>query len=101
MNATKYLDRLKYMNELVKTRRTGSVKELAGRLRISESHLYRLIKDMKDMGAPIEFCRQSNCYYYTREYNLNVKYSVEEISEKGVRKIYGGFFRKKPLTIFL
>ena len=43
MHAIKYLDRLKRINELTKTKTTGKPKELARKLGISESHLYRYI----------------------------------------------------------
>jgi biotin operon repressor len=101
MHAIKYLDRLKYINKLIKTGSTGSAKEFARKLNISESHLYRLIKELKDMGAPIEFCRHSNCYCYTEEFDLEVNHSIKLISKKEIRIISGGFFMKKPLTVFI
>ncbi|WP_321295586.1 HTH domain-containing protein [Marinifilum fragile] len=100
MNAIKYLDRLKQINELIKNQSTGTPKELSQKLSISESHLYRCINEMKEMGVPVDYCRRSSCYYYTTEFDLKVSYSIQLISEKECRKISGGFSMKKSSLLF-
>lgn len=100
MYSIKYLDRLKRINELVKAKKTGSPKELAQKLGISVSHLHRCINEMKEMGVPVDFCRYSNSYYYNKEFDLRVTYSIKLVSEEECRQISGGFSIKKSSLLF-
>ena len=43
---------------------TGKPQEFAQRIGIAESTLYKYLKLMKEMGAPINFCRSRNSYKY-------------------------------------
>ena len=100
MHAIKYLDRLKRINKLTKTKTTGNPKELARKLGISESHLYRYIEEIKEMGVPINYCRYANSYYYTKAFDLSVNYSIKLISEEECKQISAGFSIKKASLLF-
>lgn len=100
MHPIKYLDRLKRINELVRANKTGLPKELSQKLGISVSHLHRCINEMKEMGVPIDFCRHSNTYYYSKEFDLRVSYSIKLVSEEECRQISGGFSIKKSSLLF-
>lgn len=62
-----YIERLRYLDYLIQTKATGTVKQLAKKLDISEISVLKFIKAMKELGCPIKFCRRRNCYYYTEE----------------------------------
>lgn len=71
MTFLKQLERYKKLDDLIKNENTGSPIELANRLEISRSHLYRLIGILKDYGAEINYCRRNNTFRYNDYFNLN------------------------------
>ncbi|NOU59357.1 bacteriocin [Marinifilum caeruleilacunae] len=91
MYKVKSLDRLKQINDLVREQKTGSPKEFAKKLGISESHLYKCLSEIKEMGLPIAYSTVCTSYYYSEELELEVMYSVKVISTKELKKIEGGF----------
>ena len=72
MSLPKHLDRTRRMDRLIRFKRTGTPRQFADRLGISLSLLYRLLGELKAMGAPIHYChlRQSYAYYERVELRL-------------------------------
>jgi predicted DNA-binding transcriptional regulator YafY len=66
--------RLKYIDLLISRSATGTPKNLAQKLNISEITVYRYIREMKELGAPIKYCRSCNSYKYTEE---QYKFEIE------------------------
>lgn len=58
----KQLERYKKLDELIKQEQTGTPNELANELKISRSHLYRLIEELKDVGAIIGYSRKFSTF---------------------------------------
>ncbi|PHL00120.1 hypothetical protein CGL56_03500 [Neolewinella marina] len=60
------------MHNLIKFRRTGTPDQFAERIGVSRSLLFRLLGELKDMGAPIHYChlRKSYTYYGSVELQL-------------------------------
>jgi len=59
---------IKKLHEYIKTERTGSPKELANKLAVSERTVYNYISYMKiEMNAPIVFDNQKGNYFYERD----------------------------------
>ena len=100
MKSFEQLERLKRMNRLIKEERTGSPQEFAKRLGVSKSHLYRCIEEVRELGAPIRFCRTRQTYFYKNEFELKVSYSVQLISEQMTKKIAGGYHLKNTSLLF-
>lgn len=67
MQFKKYVSRMQYLQELIEKQRTGTPKELADRLGISERMLYRYIETLKSGERPIEFCRKRRSYFFLQE----------------------------------
>lgn len=67
----KQLERYKNLNNLIEQENTGTPIELAEKLEISRSHLYRLLDNLKDYGAKIKYCRKKNTFQYTEPFNFN------------------------------
>lgn len=65
MQFEKYVGRMKYLQELIEKQGTGTPKELAGRLGISERMLYRYIEEFKTSEKPVEFCRRRKSYVFS------------------------------------
>ncbi|WP_439183098.1 hypothetical protein [Carboxylicivirga taeanensis] len=94
------LERLKQINELIKSKSTGKPKEFSKKIGISESHLYRCINEIKEMGAPIKFCRKRDSYYYDKPFEIKVNYSIELITEEESKQIKAGFQLKNTSLLF-
>lgn len=62
-----FLSRLQNLDRLIRIKATGTPQQLADKLSISERTLYETLELMKDLGAPIKYCRHSQRYYYTDE----------------------------------
>lgn len=61
----KYIVRLLTLDKLIQRKSTGTPKDLAERLNISESTVYRLLKLLRnDMGLKIKYCHKSKSYTY-------------------------------------
>ena len=92
-----YIERLKYVDFLIKTRATGNLTTLSKKLNLSKSHTVTFLKEMKDYGFPIQFSRKLGYYYYTKdgEYLRNLFQDKKiqnqiELSRNELRKISGG-----------
>ena len=82
MSLLKYIERLKRMDDLIRRKATGNAQEFAEKLGISQSQLFQDLKEMKELGAPVNYCQISRSYEYTRECGV--------ILDFGKSKIYGG-----------
>jgi len=69
-----YLDRMNTLNRLIRIKGTGTPQQLAKKMEISERTLYDLLTLMKDMGAPICYCRHRLSYYYEEDGEFCVKF---------------------------
>jgi biotin operon repressor len=78
------------MDQLIRQERTGSPKSLASKLQISESHVYNCIDELKDLGLPIIYCRTRQTYYYEDKVQLNISFSIVNLTTKETIEIGGG-----------
>ena len=61
---TNRLDRLCKLHELVRLEQTGTPNELAERLEISRSQLYKMLETLKEYGVDIKYSRFFRTYHY-------------------------------------
>lgn len=94
MKLIEQLRLLERLDQLIRLKATGTPAQLASRIEVSERKLYRLIQSLKEMGFPIEYCKDCQCYQYTEAVKLRVEI---QIAEEAMVKIKGG----KTLTSFL
>lgn len=75
MHLLNQLERLTYIDWLIKRKATGTPKQLAAKLEVSVVTIYRTIAMLKnEMGAPIVYCKHYRGYKYTDEdYELKLK----------------------------
>lgn len=72
MNQYLTFQQLTYLQELIQKKRTGSPKELAVKLNISERTVYRKIKALEEITLEeIIFCVHSNSYCFKGKYNTD------------------------------
>jgi len=57
---------LQKINDLILKKNTGTPKEFALKLRVSERCLYKQLTLLKKLGAPIVFCPGANSYQYSQ-----------------------------------
>lgn len=74
MSLAKYLNRFATIHHKIKTRSTGTPKQLAAELHISESRLLDNLADLKAMGAPIEYDKEKKTYYYSHDVGIVIKF---------------------------
>lgn len=90
MKIFEYIDRVNLLDKLIAAKRTGTPEELAKRINLSKSRLLRVIEDLKLMGAPITYSRQSKTYYYTTNYKMHIILEFTTLGESDMKEINGG-----------
>lgn len=58
------VEKLFYMDELIRSESTGTAKELAAKLSISQRHVYNYLKTLNKIGKATRFDRAKNSYVY-------------------------------------
>lgn len=99
MKSIKHLERLQQLHQRIEQANTGTPKELARFMNISERLLYNLIEELKDFSAPICYNRRTKTYYYDDDYELQISISVTALSNNEVLQLFGGtyFFKRNTL----
>lgn len=96
MKNLKNLERLQQLHQRIIQENTGTPKELANFMNISERSLYNLIEQLKDLTAPICYNRMSNTYFYNGDFELQISISVTALSNNEIIQVFGGsYFLKK------
>ena len=72
MRINEAINRINRMHTMIQKRRTGSPKELANKLNLSVSAVYRHLSFMKNCGAPIAYCRKDGTYFYQFEVDVSI-----------------------------
>lgn len=90
MKTFKQLERLRKAHELIKQEKTGSPKEFANKLNVSERETYRIIEYLKELDAKIDFSRTINSYFYEDSFDLLVNVSVQVLVNKELKTMYAG-----------
>lgn len=81
MSMKNYLDRIRYVDFLIRTKATGSAKQLAKKLQLSPRTTLEHIRVMKDLGCPIKYCRKRNSYYYDEEGKVVISFFDKHFKE--------------------
>src|SRR5690606_3851184 len=100
MKNLKNLERLQQLHQRIVQENTGTPKELANYMNISERSLYKLIEQLKDLTAPICYNRCSNTYFYEGDFELKINISVTALSNNEIIQVFGGsYFLKKNILL--
>ena len=89
MKTIKNLERLERLHFLIENEISGSPKDIANRLHISERIVYHLLEELRDYNALIYFDRSRKTYYYCNEFQLRIAVSVSVCSNSEVTQIFG------------
>ena len=70
-----HIERIKCLNSLIQREATGTPLQLAEKLNVSKSTANRLIAELRDRGAPVLYCKHSQCYKFKEEdYDFEIKH---------------------------
>ena len=86
----KQIELLQRINKLIEVSNTGTPIEFARQIRISERHLHVIIEELKDLGAPIDYSRRTETYYYSEPFEIDVSCTFRRLSDKEKRNTSGG-----------
>lgn len=90
MQLFKQIDRLNLLDKLVSQKRTGNPECLARRLNLSVSRLARIIEYLRESGAPIQYDRSLQTYFYEFEYRIFIQVSMRPLSDVDARLYNAG-----------
>lgn len=71
-------ERLIRIDSLINKKATGNTANLAIKLDLSKSGTEKFIREMKEEGIPISYCKKSKSYIYTRPGRIIGKLFIEE-----------------------
>ncbi len=74
----KFIERFKRIDAILQNKSSGTPAQLAERLGISESTLYEFIAVMKELGAPIQYDKFAQRYFYEQEGHFNISFITEK-----------------------
>ena len=75
----KYIERVKYVDYLIRTKSTGNICVLAKKLNLSESGAEKFIHEMKEIGFPITYCKKEKTYSYEHDGKMVDKLFFDEM----------------------
>ncbi len=84
MLIVKHLSMMETLHHYIRTKRTGNPDRCAERLGISRRTLYRLINRLKDCGAPINYCRMRECFYYEETFEFDPQEVLKKMMENEI-----------------
>lgn len=94
MNFIKQIERIKQMHKLISSEKTGNPSVFAGKLSLSRSQLYNELEVIKELDAPVKYCKKRETFYYETSFELILNYSLQTIKEDESREIFGrSYFR--------
>ena len=110
MSLSTYLERLRYVDDLIRRKATGDTSALAKKLNLSRSHTLHFLHEMKEAGFPIKFSKSCNSYYYTTAGRLTSQlfqrdevFMKKPLNDNELRSISGGrsYFKLFPKSDYI
>lgn len=84
MSFIEQLQLLERMDQLIKMHATGTPKQFAEKLAISQSRLYDYINILKEMGGKIEYSKYLHSYIFKEDVGFKIGFThVEALQVKG------------------
>lgn len=90
MSLKRYLEKVRYIDCLIRKKCTGSPKMLAEKTGLSPSSVNNYLNDMRQEGFPIRYCRKRQTYYYEKDGEMVTSLFNEALSEETMKQISGG-----------
>ncbi len=100
MRFKKRVSLIERIDQLIKLKATGTPIDLACKLDISESSLFRIINEMKELDAPISYCINAQSYVYEKPVSFQFGFYGRELSMEEQREINAGQGFKNILNFY-
>jgi predicted DNA-binding transcriptional regulator YafY len=92
MKLLEQIERINRLNEMIKYRRTGTPQQLAKRLNLSTSMIYKLMDELRLREVPVEYSRQMGTYYYSRGFQMKISIDFKFLAEDESKDFAGGSY---------
>jgi len=69
-----FVTRLERLNYLIHIKATGNPKKLSHRLNVSERSLYEYISLLRSLGAPVQYDRTRETYFYDNGFCFSFRF---------------------------
>jgi hypothetical protein len=79
------LELIDRLDGLIRRKATGKPSELARRLNVCERKTYQLIDILRNLGAPVEYCRHRESYYYTTDVEFRRELFVHRMNTQKMK----------------
>jgi hypothetical protein len=90
MNFVKQIERIKRMHKLISSEKTGTPVVFARKLSLSRSQLYNELEIIKELDAPLKYCKKRESFYYETSFELILNFSLKIIKDEESKEIFGG-----------
>ena len=90
MNFIKQIERIKKIHQLISSEKTGTPIVFARKLSLSRSQLYNELEVIKELDAPLKYCKRRESFYYETSFELILNYSLKIIKDDESKEIFGG-----------
>lgn len=90
MNVSETKEKLEKINTLIRLKATGTPKDLAKKLNTTKRTVFRIIKQLKEMGCPIYYDKQRGSYCYEEKGKLVFKFEANSIDFKTIEETKNG-----------
>ncbi len=84
MSIINHLFLLQRVHDRIMHKATGTPKEFADRLNISERTLYRIMEELKDLGAEIVYSTERSSYVYKNEVKINIHLNIGQVDKNQI-----------------
>lgn len=73
MSFVKSIETIQRIDFLVRTRSTGSARQLGQRLGVSRRSVHNYLGELRELGAPVSWSYTDNSYVYTEGFRIELK----------------------------
>ncbi|MCD9573785.1 hypothetical protein [Flavobacterium soyae] len=78
------------MHKLIIAEKTGTPSVFAKKLSLSRSQLYNELDIIKELDAPLKYCKKRESFYYETSFELILNFSLKTIKDDESKEIFGG-----------
>lgn len=84
------IERIERIHDLIEHKRTGAPDQFARKLGISKSMLYLILKELKDLGAPIVYSKYRSSFMYRYPVEFKFGFTSDQLTEEELRQTAAG-----------
>lgn len=84
------IERVERIHRMIEYKRTGNPGQFARKLGVSQSMLYQMLKELKQLGAPIAYCKYRQSYLYLHPVRFHFGFEENTLTEKEAARVSGG-----------